>query len=261
MKNEKDDSSGTTYKLGILIACCIICFILIILCVLSAKEACCILKVTKWNIFNYLEKTVKNIKKSDKTLSFSRKKPEKLSKIYPRSNSDTANRKETSTAFRKNNVEVTIIRTNTQKIEEILAISHKNLIPVQENPDFQQNLVDFSCESDKFEKFSQQMRSFGDLHKKTAGFSSKISRKPSEIEKNRVEVQYLQRIPADFLNNCVNNEKTLEVVLNNTKEVTGLNFVDTLLFSKKFLSPIARKNLFFKKHVVSLEKEKAAESV
>lgn len=268
MKNEKDDSSGTTYKLGILIACCCICFILIILCALSTKEACCILKISKWSIFNYVHEKTGKTCKSPKKSELSRKRTENLAKIYPRSNSDTVHCKATAKSAGKVSVEVKIIRTNLLKIDnngEFLKVSHQNLIPVQEKRPFQRDLVDFSSgKSEKSGENAGNPRSFGDLHRKTRVFpekAEKMSKASSGSWEKHVQVQYLQQIPGDFLNNCANNEKTLEVVVNNTKEGGKLNFVETLLFSKKFLSPIARKNFLFKKHVVSLEKNDVSESV
>ena len=275
-----------------MISCCVICFILVILLILSLKEACFISKITKWAIYNYKDpekpKTVKEVKQ------FS-------TKILPRSLSDNKFMKKTRKTER-NHVETKIIRINIEKniennIEKNIEKNNeknneKNTEKIEENKEeltnekltnfreksnvFQRNLMHFPSDSSNNSSSVVPLLNGNDFQGNLLPFSSINSsqnlKKPGLLklsslnsskssinsEKFMINQRYANNLPKEYMNFNENNEKTLGVVMNQTKEKEVFYEKKEAIYHKNAYLGVKKSLILFKKQMVFMEEKREA---
>ena len=254
-----------------MISCCVICFILTILFILSLKEACFISKVKKWAIFNYVEGL--NNKLKDKSSHQSTYKS-KIPKILPRSSSDNSHVK-IAEKKQGNDIQIKIIdidikskKKNLKKHEDLMInvihkdiiqsqikAYHRNLIkfpqsnsdvsekssivhPFVQRKDYQKNLVNFSNNSSEKNLNTEKQKNSKPELLKLSSLNSSNSSVSLDV-KIALSQKFAKHLPKEYLNLHDNKEKTIGVIMNQKNpngNISQRNMLMEFLQRKDFLS-------------------------
>lgn len=202
-------------------------------------------------------------KKTEKIFDCS-KSSRNSGKIFPRSNSDITNNNKLlkiKNNLNPPNIEIKIIKTHITTTQ-LLKVEHQNLM-VEQKPDYQQNLVDFSG-SEKSEiknpkKFDSE-KNFAEEKKVNENENEKKNLVFSSLDfsaKKALKHRYMNQIPKEFLNLEFEqpSEKILDIVVNQNSPNPNNIFENLMINPGAQLKRLAsnnalKKNFFFKKLLI-----------